>query len=206
MSDRALAVGVVLFPGFELLDVYGPLEVLGRFPEHFRLLVIGPDGGPVASIQGPRTVADHGRRDAPRLDALLVPGGLGTRREVDDEAFLDWLRHRAAGAELVMSVCTGAALLARAGILDGRRATSNKRAWDWVTAQGPNVRWVRRARWVEDGVFWTSSGVSAGIDMTLAIVARRLGEDAAEEEAWRIEHAWRRDPSDDPFVEPRPKR
>jgi transcriptional regulator GlxA family with amidase domain len=205
MADRALVLGVVLFPDFELLDVYGPLEVLGHLKHDFEVHMVGPATGPVASVQGPRTVADHGFDDAPALDMLLVPGGLGTRREVENERFLGWLRQRAATASLVTSVCTGSALLARAGILDGQRATSNKRAWEWVVSQGPKVRWVRQARWVEDGKFWTSSGVSAGIDMTLQLVASRLGRDAAEDAAWRIEYTWHRDADVDPFVAPRSK-
>jgi transcriptional regulator GlxA family with amidase domain len=206
MADHRLVLGVVLFPDFELLDVYGPLEVLGHLKDAFRILMVGPDREPVASIQGPRSVVDHGRADAPALDMVLVPGGLGTRREVENESLLGWLQERAADATYVASVCTGAALLARAGLLDGRRATSNKRAWDWVVSQGPKVAWVRRARWIEDAKFWTSSGVSAGIDMTLRLVATRLGQDAAEDAAWRIEYAWHRDASVDPFVDPRPAR
>jgi putative intracellular protease/amidase len=205
MAKRPLVLGVVLFPDFELLDVYGPLEVLGHLKDEFRILTIGSEPGPVASSQGPRTVTDHGLGDAPALDALLVPGGMGTRREVENDRLLGWLRERAAAATLVTSVCTGSALLARAGVLDGRRATSNKRSWDWVVSQGPKVDWVRRARWVEDGKFWTSSGVSAGIDMTLRLVATRLGQEAAEEFAWRIEYTWHREADVDPFATPRPK-
>jgi transcriptional regulator GlxA family with amidase domain len=206
MPDRPLAVGFVLFPDFEVLDVFGPLEVLGLFTDAFRIVTIGLAPGPVASAQGPRCVADHGLDDAPPLDALVVPGGRGTRREVENAALMGWLAARAAGATYVASVCTGAALLARAGVLDGCRATSNKRAWDWVVSQGPRVVWVRCARWVRDGRCWTSSGVSAGIDMALELVATHVGRDAAEDAAWRIEHTWHRDPNDDPFAEPRPRR
>lgn len=205
MGDRPLILGVVLFPDFELLDVFGPLEVLGFLKDDFRILMVGPERGPIASVQGPRTLCDHGLADCPALDMLLVPGGRGTRREVENDRLLGWLRERAAAAELVASVCTGSGLLARAGILDGHRATSNKRAWDWVVSQGPKVDWVRRARWVEDGKLWTSSGVSAGIDMTLALVAHRLGQEVAEEAAWRIEYTWHRDATVDPFADPRPK-
>lgn len=205
MANRPLTLGVVLFPDFEVLDVYGPIEVLGFLKDQFRVLMVGPERGVIASAQGPPTVADHGLADCPALDMLLVPGGLGTRREVGNERLLAWLRERAAAASYVTSVCTGAALLARAGILDGHRATSNKRGWDWVVSQGPKVQWVRRARWVEDGKLWTSSGVSAGIDMTLQLVATRLGKEAAEDAAWRIEYAWHRDASVDPFADPRPK-
>ena len=206
MADRPLVLGAVLFPDFELLDVFGPLEVLGFLRDTFRIVLVGPEAGPVASVQGPRSIADHGLADCPPLDVLLVPGGLGTRREVGNDHLLGWLRERAADATYVTSVCTGAALLARAGLLDGHRATSNKRSWDWVVSQGPKVEWIRRARWVEDGNRWTSSGVSAGIDMTLQLVATRLGVDVAEETAWRIEHAWHRDATVDPFADPRPAR
>lgn len=129
-----------------------------------------------------------------------MPGGFGTRREVDNSDLLEWLRERAARAEIVSSVCTGAALLARAGLLDGRRATTNKRAFGWVESQGPNVNWIKSARWVEDGRFWTSSGVSAGIDMALAIIARLVGSDAAEQAARTMEYEWRRDSGWDPFA------
>lgn len=192
-------LGVLLFDGFELLDVFGPLEILGHMKDDFGVVMVGPDAGSVASAQAVRAVADVGRAECPPLDALLVPGGIGTRAGVEDTALLAWLRERTDAADLVMSVCTGSALLARTGVLDGRRATSNKRAFDWVASQGPNVTWVRRARWVTDGKFWTSSGVSAGIDMTLALVARLHGADAATDAARRIEFAWHRDAEDDPF-------
>jgi transcriptional regulator GlxA family with amidase domain len=99
-----------------------------------------------------------------------------------------------------MSVCTGSALLARAGLLDGIRATSNKRAFDWVVSQGPAVKWIGQARWVEDGKFATSSGVSAGIDMALAIIARVLGTETAEKDAIGMEYEWHRDAAWDPFA------
>jgi transcriptional regulator GlxA family with amidase domain len=88
-----------------------------------------------------------------------------------------------AQAELVTSVCTGAALLARARLLDGLRATTNMRSFAWVQSQGPKANWIRQARWVEDGKFVTSSGVSAGIDMTLAIIARLVNAEIAEKTA-----------------------
>lgn len=193
-------LGVLLFEDFELLDVFGPLEVLGHMKDAFRVVMVGPAAGSVASTQGPRATADVGRDESPPLDILLVPGGIGTRMGVADADLLAWVRGRADAASVVMSVCTGSALLARAGVLDGRRATSNKRAFDWVVTQGPRVEWVRRARWVRDGKYWTSSGVSAGIDMTLGFVADRHGRDAADTAARRIEYAWHRDPDDDPFA------
>ena len=200
LSPRTL--GVVLFEGFELLDVFGPCEAYGisDLGGAFRLATVAAKAGPVASAQGPKAVAEFGFDDCPALDLLLVPGGIGTRREVDNAAMLAWLRARAEQAELVTSVCTGAALLARAGLLDGLRATSNKRSFAWVVSQGPKVNWIKRARWVEDGKFATSSGVSAGIDMALAIIARLVDPDAAEKVATAMEYERHRDATWDPFA------
>lgn len=158
-------IGVVLFDGFELLDVFGPLEMYGIAKEHFDIRLVAQRGGEVAGAQGPKSVADHTFDDAVDYDILLVPGGMGTRSEVKNDALLSWLRTQAEKVEYMTSVCTGSALLAKAGILDGIRATTNKLAYRWVTAQGPEVLWQAQARWVEDGRFFTSSGVSAGIDM-----------------------------------------
>jgi transcriptional regulator GlxA family with amidase domain len=196
-------VGVLLFEGFELLDVFGPLEAWGMHAEiagACTIVTAAEKAGAVKSAQGPRAMADYSLADCPRIDVMLVPGGIGTRREVQTALLLDWLRQRAAQAEIVSSVCTGAALLARAGLLDGRRATSNKLSFKWVTEQGPAVEWIRQARWVEDGKFATSSGVSAGIDMTLALIARLASAERAEQIAIRMEYEWHRDPSWDPFA------
>jgi transcriptional regulator GlxA family with amidase domain len=201
-TPRVRTLGVVLFPEFELLDVFGPLEVFGNrlMRDTYRVLLVAEHAGSVASAQIARAIADHGFDDCPPLDVLLVPGGGGTRREVENAALLAWLRARAADAELVTSVCTGAALLARAGVLDGRRATTNKFAFDWVVSQGPQVEWIHRARWVEDGKFVTSSGVSAGIDMALHVVARTVDAERAEMVARLMEYTAHTDADDDPFA------
>jgi len=193
-------IGVLLFPEFELLDVFGPLEAFGQAKEWFRIVTVAERPGPVASAQGPRAVADHGFADCPRLDIVLVPGGMGTRREVNNPEIIDWVARQARGAETMTSVCTGAALLARAGVLDGRRATSNKRSFGWVTEQGPKVDWVRQARWVDDGNIITSSGVSAGIDMALHLIGRIAGPTARDEIATRMEYEWQHDANHDPFA------
>jgi len=195
-------LGVLLFPEFELLDVFGPLEVFGHrsVAHHFRVTTIAREAGPVVSAQGPRALADHGFADCPALDVLLVPGGMGTRREVDDPRLVRWIATIADATRTVASVCTGAALLARANVLDDRRATTNKRAFDWVVTQGPRVEWVRKARWVEDGKFFTSSGVSAGIDMSLAMVAHMVDPVTANTLANTIEYTRHADADDDPFA------
>src|SRR5581483_3719057 len=164
-------VAVVLFDRFELLDVFGPLELLGSLPDHFELTMIGPTAGPIPSAQGPAVLAANCYSDSPVPDIAVVPGGIGTPSLVEDAGFLAWLAAWAASAPLVTSVCTGSAVLAAAGLLDGYRATSNKRAFSWAESQGPRVDWIRQARWVMDRDRWTSSGVAAGMDMTLALIA-----------------------------------
>ena len=197
---KSRSIGVVLFPEFELLDVFGPLEMFGMAPESFDIPIAAARGGDVASKQGPRSVVEHAFDEAPQYDILLVPGGRGTRQEVDNANLLEWLRRQSEGAELVTSVCTGSALLARAGILDGVRATTNKRSFEWATSQGENVRWEKEARWVEDGKFFTSSGVSAGMDMSLAVIDRLLGHETAEQIAIWTEYEWHQQPGWDPFA------
>jgi transcriptional regulator GlxA family with amidase domain len=131
---------------------------------------------------------------------MLVPGGFGAVPLLRDAATLDWLRARAERAEIVMSVCNGASILAAAGLLDGLRATTNKAYWSLATAPGPRVRWVPRARWVDSGKFVTSSGVSAGIDMSLSVIARLFGRPVARSLADGSEYEWHEDPAWDPFA------
>ena len=177
MSElKSRRLGALLYPGFELLDTFGPLEMFGNMKGMIDIVTVAQDKGPVRSGQGPSAVADHGFADCPQLDLLLIPGGEGTRTEVENPVMLDWLRRRVPEIEIVMTVCSGTALLARAGLLDGRRATTNKMFFHEVAQSGPGVEWVREARWVEDGKFATSSGVSAGMDMALAVIAKIAGQ------------------------------
>ena len=193
-------LGAVLYPQFELLDLYGPLEMLGSLGERLRIVTVAERPGPVASTQGPATLAEYGYAEAPKLDLVLVPGGVGTFAQLASDAMLDFLVERAAQAEVMMSVCTGSALFAKAGLLDGRRATTNKQFFDLVRQHGPKVGWVEQARWVEDGPMVTASGVSAGTDMALAVVARLFGRRVAEQIAELTEYAWQSDSAHDPFA------
>jgi transcriptional regulator GlxA family with amidase domain len=199
-ASTSRRLGALLFPGFELLDVFGPLELFGFLRGTIDIVTVAEQTGPIASAQAVRAVADHGFADCPHLDVVLVPGGIGTRDEAENPALLGWLARRATEAEVVTSVCTGTSLLARTGLLDGRRATTNKAAFQWVVEQGPRVEWVRAARWIEDGPFFTSSGVSAGMDMALAVIAKLAGQDIADALATRAEYDWHRDASWDPFA------
>ena len=194
-------LAAVIFPGFELLDVFGPLEMFGVCVKDYEVCLVAEQAGPVASSQGPVAEAAHGFDNAPAFDLILVPGGRGTRREVDNARLVDWIAGAADRAELVLTVCTGTSLLARTGLLDGRQATTNKIAFDWVAGQSDKVEWVRQARWVEDGKYWTSSGVSAGMDMSLAVLAHLKNQEFAEQVAVWTEYDWHRDPACDPFAE-----
>ncbi|MGF7151186.1 transcriptional regulator GlxA family with amidase domain [Sphingomonas zeicaulis] len=198
-GSKSRLIGIVLFDDFETLDVFGPVQMWGRLPEH-RLLFISPNGGAVTSAQG--TVVNVGSSfgSAPQLDILMVPGGMGTRPLVKDAALLDFVRRQDRATRWTVSVCTGAAILARAGVLDGRQATTNKLAFDWVSSQSDKVRWRRKARWVFDGKYATSSGVSAGTDMALALVEKLYGRKAAEHAAMIAEYQWHDDPDNDPFA------
>ena len=198
--DSKKAIGVLIFDDFELLDVFGPLEMYGMLPEIFDIFLVSEDGGNISSRQGPRVVSDHILSMGYQYDILFVVGGTGTRREVHNPRLMKWLKGQAEGAELVTSVCTGSALLAKAGVLDGIRATTNKLAFNWVQNQGEKVSWIKKARWVEDGRFFTSSGVSAGTDMSLAVIERLTDRDTAYKVAAMAEYIWNEDSEDDPFV------
>jgi len=201
VSDpKPRTLGAVLYPQFELLDLYGPLEMFGSLGKALRIVTIAEQAGPVRSSPGPCTLAEHAFANAPPLDLLLVPGGVGTFPQLKNEALLGFLRERAPRCEIAMSVCTGAALYAAAGLLDGRRATTNKQFFSMTSATGPRTHWVKEARWVEDGPYVTSSGVSAGTDMALAVIAKLWGGDAAQQIAEITEYEWQRDAARDPFA------
>lgn len=194
-------VGVVLYPGFEVLDVFGPVEMWAYVPD-FQVIMISQDGGAVKSAQGVSAVADYSFANAPQLDIMMVPGGVGTRTELNNPAMLDFIRKQNEKTQLTTSVCTGSALLAKAGLLKGHKATSNKAFFSLATSQDVSVDWQGKARWVEDGKFITSSGVSAGTDMALGLVAKLYGAERAGLLAHSLEYEWNNDPTNDPFAVP----
>lgn len=186
-----MRVSILLFENFETLDVYGPVELFGRVPDHQYIIgFYSLTGGIIKNHHGvsvPTEKADSLMRGT---DILLIPGGIGTRKEVDNAAFTKLIREIAEKSTFVLTVCTGSALLARTGLLDSKRATSNAIAFDWVVTQGKNVNWIRGVRWTVDGKFYTSAGVSAGMDMTLGFLADRHDLDFARNIARQIEYLW----------------
>jgi transcriptional regulator GlxA family with amidase domain len=208
-------VGIVVFDDFEPLDVFGFVEAfsIARFPGKgyedpppypFETLLIGRHGGKARSINGPTVVVDLDFEQALATppDVLMFPGGLGTGTLIDDKTdpesvarLLDWVRAMDRKVPLMVSVCTGAAILARAGLLDGRRAATNHTAFDWVAQQGPKVQWDRVSRWVDAGKYATSAGTSAGTDLGFYLVSRLAGSAVAEKAVRDAEYDWQRDPS-----------
>ncbi len=165
-------VGIVLFPGVEELDFVGPYEVFGGLTfqdRDWRVITISEAGDSVKAANGLSINVDHSFDDAPRLDVLLLPGGLSTRKEVDNLRMIEFVQRAGKEASYVTSVCTGAFILHRAGFLFGKRATTH-----WGAVQGlrelGDVEVVSE-RFVHDGSVITSAGVSAGIDMTLYLVS-----------------------------------
>ncbi|KAI1326538.1 class I glutamine amidotransferase-like protein [Xylariaceae sp. FL0255] len=244
MPGPATKYGLVLFPGFQALDVFGPIDVLnslarpnGAPGSEISLAIIAATLDPVCttlspSFSGPsgsfyqtavdtisgmgQSILNIGQSIVPthtfesfleeveagkrEVDVLLVPGGFGTRVLAIADPVVDFVGKIFPHVRYLLTVCTGSALVARTGILDGRRATGNKRSWEWVIKQGPKVQWVSKARWVVDGNIWTSSGISAGIDMFYAFVADQYGEETAALIAHASEYVRNMDADDDPFA------
>jgi putative intracellular protease/amidase len=189
-------VNIVLFEGFETLDVFGPAEILGKI-EEYDLHFYSLNGGITTSAQKVPTLTEK-LNSSDLKGILLIPGGIGVKDLFSDKVFLDTLKEISAQADFCLSVCTGSILLARAGVINNRRATSNKRLFDWAKSSSLEVHWVEKARWVVDGKFYTSSGVSAGMDMTLGFIKDCLGEEKALEIAKQIEYIWNEDCYNDP--------
>ncbi|EDU37713.1 DJ-1/PfpI family protein [Clostridium sporogenes] len=192
-------VDVLLFDKFETLDVFGPVEILGSIPDIFKLNFISSEGGIVESSQNVRVDTNLYTNENDIEKILLIPGGIGTREKIDDNNFINFIKNISNQSKYIISICTGSALLAKTGILNKKKATTNKRAFKWATEQGKDVLWVKESRWVKDGNIYTSSGVSAGMDMTLGFIADIIGKTKALEISQRIEYFWNEDSKYDPF-------
>jgi transcriptional regulator GlxA family with amidase domain len=187
-----ITTGMLIFDDAEELDFVGPWEVF-TMARHVkpddRVVTIAPTLEPVRCAKGMRVVPDHAFADAPELDVVLVPGGIGTRREVDNPVLIDWLRKAGARCSWVTSVCTGSLLLHEAGFAKGKRITTH---WGFVPAlreSGAEV--LERVRYVRDGNLVTAAGVSAGIDMALWLLGQIHGVPVARQ----VQRAMEYDPA-----------
>jgi transcriptional regulator GlxA family with amidase domain len=192
-ATRNLAI--LLFPDVELLDFCGPFEVFsvaGREfdPPAFRVFTVAESPEPLCARNGLSVNPQYTLADAPQAELLLVPGGRGVRPAMDNVALLDWVRQRARTAELVLSVCTGALLLGRAGLLDGLEATTHHGSYDALRRIAPTATVHEGHRFVDNGRFMLSAGIAAGIDMSLHVVARLLGDETATATARHMEYPW----------------
>ncbi|KAL5335425.1 class I glutamine amidotransferase-like protein [Aspergillus crustosus] len=211
---------LLLFPGFEALDAFGPLEVLNTLAEkdQIQLSILSETPQPVSThspdpnshvlgslctqeIVPTGTFNDFLTPDRipsleseskikKRIDVLIVPGGAGTRFPAVINPVIQFIKEIYPDVQYALSVCNGSGVFARAGILDGKRATTNKTLYESTISLRKEVNWVRNARWVVDGNLWTASGVSAGIDATLAFVRSVYGVKIAGEIAREIEYVW----------------
>jgi transcriptional regulator GlxA family with amidase domain len=191
-------VGIVLFQDIEVLDFCGPFEVFSttrldeakrrQEPSPFEVLLVAENPGPVTTSGGMKVIPHYTFENCPRLDILVVPGGWGTRKELDNPVMLNWLRARAAEVELLTAVCTGSMLLGFAGLLDSLHATTHWRSLNWMRDSFPSVTVEYEKHVVEDGRVLTSAGISAGIDMALKVVERYCGEDIARATAKHMEY------------------
>lgn len=185
MTETTTRVTILIFDGLTALDAIGPYDVLRHVPG-WEVTFVGKEAGEVRTEDdGLRLVADVGIDAAPAADILLIPGGSGTRSLTGDAEALDWVRATDRGTRRTTSVCTGALVLAAAGLLEGRRATTYWQSLEELRAFG--VEPVT-SRWVEDGKYLTAAGVSAGIDMALHLVADEVGPEMSQAVQLAIEY------------------
>ena len=191
----------ILFNNFETLDVFGPIEILGRLKDYFIPGFYSLNGDYIKSSQNVSIKTKPISEIKSKNFILFIPGGIGIRELINDKTFIDILKSLSEKAKYILTVCTGSVLFSKTGLLDNKKATSNKRVFSWTKEESPEVIWIKKARWIKDGNIYSSSGVSAGIDMTLGFVSDLLGYDIAKQQSIEIEYDWKEDPEWDPFSE-----
>lgn len=201
MADAPAHVGILIFDEVEVLDFCGPFEVFasaalppagpgGEETHLYQAITIAERAAPVRCRGGLTVVPDRTLDDHPPLSIIVVPGGYGTRAERKNPAVLEWVRRQEAAGVLVTSVCTGAFILAGAGLLAGKAATTHWSTIDWLRQEHPEVEVRDDERIVDLGPIVTSAGVSAGIDMALYVVGRLHGTEIARRTARDMEYDW----------------
>ena len=199
MTTKRRTVGILIFDDVEVLDFCGPFEVfsvarpVGLHDDEARLfdaVTVAETASTISARHSLKVEPDYTIKDHPPLDILVVPGGRGTRKEMHNKALLAWIEAQHSHTELTTSVCTGAFLLAELGLLDGKRATTYWGSVPFMRETYQGVKMEEDVRFVDEGRIVTSAGISAGIDMSLHIVARFHAEDVAAWTARRMEYKW----------------
>ncbi|MFD2706626.1 DJ-1/PfpI family protein [Salibacterium lacus] len=188
-------VGIFVFNEVEVLDVAGPFEVfsLAAFADSdrnaFDVKTVSEDGGMISARNGLKVTPDYSFDHHPAFDIVTIPGGYGAEAiEIDNPNVIKWIQQQRSKTEMMISVCTGAFLLAKAGILDGKRATTHWMDAARLEKEFPAVSVVRDVKYVDEGSVITSGGISAGINMSFHVVSRLIGKPAAKQTAKRMEY------------------
>jgi putative intracellular protease/amidase len=191
-------INCLIFNNFETLDLFGPVEVFGKL-ENCCIKYFSLHGGKITNKDNIQIITENINR-IEKYDVLIIPGGKGTRILVNDNEFIQNLKILSEKMSWCLTICTGSALLAKTGLLDGFEATSNKISFEWVKKNGKDVKWKYKSRWVVDKKYYTSSGISAGIDMSLGFVYDIFGEEKVKEIAKTMEYEWNKNKDDDIFA------
>jgi transcriptional regulator GlxA family with amidase domain len=189
-------VALLLFPDVEVLDFAGPFEVFSvaaqaREPAAFKVVTVALNDAPLDAVGGLTVVPDYALENAPQADILLIPGGNGSRRAMRDQRILEWVAAQARGAEIVASICTGALILGKLGLLDGLRATTHWTAIDELKSVSDKINVQPQARFIDNGKYLTSGGITAGIDMSLYLVKRLTDQALVDMVIAEMEYDWR---------------
>jgi transcriptional regulator GlxA family with amidase domain len=195
-----LIVGLLIFDQVEVLDVAGPFEVFSvtrlhersrrEEPSPFRVLLVSEKKEPVVAVGGLRLLSDVSTQECPDLNLLIIPGGFGTRREIENKKLIGWIAERASKTDLTASVCTGSSLLGKAGLLDGHEATTHWLAFDFLRRCAPKAKILSNVRYTLQQPIFTSAGVSSGIDLALRIVSHYFGNDVGVATARYMEYPY----------------
>ena len=195
-----LIVGILIFDDVEILDVAGPFEVFAvtrlndeqqlQESSPFKVYLIAETNKQIIAIGGLRLTPDITISEYQNLDILIIPGGWGTRKESKNKILLDWISGQFTDDKLIASVCTGSSLLGKAGLLDGRDATTHWRAFDFLKESAPKSRILTNVRFTLTEPIFTSAGVSAGIDLALRIVSHFFGEKVGRATAGQMEYPY----------------
>lgn len=192
-----LNVGILLFNDVEVLDFAGPFEVFSVTSELnncdlFKVFTITKDGKLITAVNGLKVLPDYSFNDHPQIDVLIIPGGIGTRKEMEDENVLEWIKNKYASSQITFSVCSGARILGKAGLLDEMEAVTHHEVIPHLKEIAPKTIINEKARFIDNGRIMTCGGISAGIDLSLYIVQKLFGEGITKKTIGYMEYGdWR---------------
>lgn len=196
-------INILLYDNYELLDVMGPIEMITTIPG-VELDCFSISGGYIKSFQNIKIETKKKSEITFKKDdvnIILIPGGRFFKEMLKDNLFIETINFLTTHSDFCLTICTGSALLAKTGLLNGKTATTNKQAWNWIKDNFKKVNWIRKARWCIDKKYYTSSGVSAGTDMVLQFILNIFGKNVLNNILKNTEYIWHNQPDNDPFAE-----